>query len=71
VEGLPLEPERHYLLADSPDAFAYQICRLLTDAVLRSRISTAARELVENHFSHLNAARQFERICAQTAGEHN
>jgi glycosyltransferase involved in cell wall biosynthesis len=72
VEGLQLEPGRHYLLADSVEDFAGAVLRLLNDAALRARLAEAARALLEEHYSFRNAARVFENIClralARTAG---
>lgn len=67
VEGLPLDPETHYLRADSADALAQAVVRLLGDAELRARLSRAARAHVEANFSHRSVAAEFERICSATA----
>jgi glycosyltransferase involved in cell wall biosynthesis len=63
IEGLDLEPERHFLLADQPQDFAAAVLRLLRDAALRARLATAARDLVERHFSSRAVAAVFETIC--------
>jgi polysaccharide biosynthesis protein PslH len=63
VEGLPLEPERHYLLADGPAAFAQSVLRLLQDGELRQRVAAEAHAVVERNFSARNVARVFEEIC--------
>jgi glycosyltransferase involved in cell wall biosynthesis len=67
VEGLPLEPDRHYLRADAAPAFAAALVRLLRDAGLRERIAREARRHVEDRFSYLNVAKVFEAICDRTA----
>ncbi|MHC4548641.1 MAG: glycosyltransferase family 4 protein [Planctomycetota bacterium] len=67
VEGLPLEPDRHYLLADDAGAFASAIVRLLEDRELRARLSRAARAHVEAHFSCERVAAAFEKICRATS----
>lgn len=67
VEGLPLEPDVHYLRADNPDSFADAVLRLLNDAELRARLARAARRHVEANFSFQSVAREFERICLDTA----
>jgi glycosyltransferase involved in cell wall biosynthesis len=51
VEGLALEADRHYLLGDSPAAFAAQIERLLTDPGIAERLAAAARFCVEEHYT--------------------
>ena len=63
VEGLDLRPDVHYLVADTPQAFAEAVRRLLVDPGLRRRISEAARRLVERHYSSRVVAREFEEIC--------
>jgi glycosyltransferase involved in cell wall biosynthesis len=63
VEGLPLIPGEHYLLADDATQIADALSRLLGDAPLRARLSAAARRFVEETCSYRAVARQFERIC--------
>ncbi len=67
VEGLPLEPDRHYLRADTAPAFAAALVRLLRDAGLREKLAREARRHVEESFSFLRVARAFETICDRTA----
>ena len=66
VEGLPLEPQRHYLRADDAAAFADALVLLLGDAALRRRLAQAARDHVERNFSAQRAARAFGDICLDT-----
>jgi glycosyltransferase involved in cell wall biosynthesis len=63
VEGLPLVPEEHYLLADDAESLASALHRLLGDAALRARLSLAARRFVDENCSYRAIARQFEQIC--------
>lgn len=63
VEGLPLEPGRHYLKADTAGDFAEAVVRLLRDPELRLALSREARSYVEEHFSFRRAAGAFEEIC--------
>ena len=63
VEGLPLEPDRHYLRADTAAELAAALVRLLRDAELRGKISREARRYVEECFSFRRAAQIFEEIC--------
>jgi glycosyltransferase involved in cell wall biosynthesis len=62
AEGLPVEPGRHLLIADTPSAFADAIVRLLRDPAERERIGEAARHLVASRydwsavFGHLESA---------------
>lgn len=66
VEGLGVTAGEHYLRADTAGDFAAAILRLLADAGLRDRIATAARGLLEAHFSWQRVAQQFEAICLRT-----
>jgi glycosyltransferase involved in cell wall biosynthesis len=66
VEGLPLQPGRHYLRADAAPELAAALVRLLRDAELRERIAREARRHVEESFSFLRAAQAFEEICRRT-----
>ncbi len=63
AEGLGLEPETHFLLADSPEAFARQTKRLLEDGALRQRLSKEARNLVEESRTWKHAASGFIGYC--------
>jgi len=63
IEGLQLEPERHYLQGDTPEAFAAAVLRLLEDGALRARLASEARRCVEENFSSRSAAKVFESIC--------
>ena len=67
VEGLPVEPDRHYLRADSAPDFAATLVRLLREAGLRERLAHEARRHVEEGFSFLRVARTFEEICDRAA----
>ena len=63
VEGLDVVDGEHLLIADTAEAFAAAIDRLLGDADLRTRLVQNARALVEARFSWAHVARQFEAIC--------
>ncbi len=63
VEGLDIEPGRHFLVADDADAFAASVVRLLDDPAARARLVAAARARLEERFSWATVARQFEAIC--------
>ncbi|HEY3568566.1 MAG TPA: glycosyltransferase family 4 protein [Thermoanaerobaculia bacterium] len=67
VEGLSLQPDRHYLRADTAPELAAALVRLLREAALRERIAREARRYVEERCSFLHAARAFEEICRRTA----
>lgn len=50
VEGIPVQPGSHVLLADSPAEFSEAILRLFHDPELGRRLARSARELVEREF---------------------
>ena len=50
AEGIELETGRHALLADSPEAFAAAIERLLGDVDLQHGISLAARQQAQERY---------------------
>jgi glycosyltransferase involved in cell wall biosynthesis len=66
VEGLDIEPERHFLAADDAGDFAAAILRLLADPGLRDGLAARARARLEERFSWDEVARQFEAICLET-----
>jgi len=68
AEGLPLEPDRHYLRADGAEDFAQAAVRLLEDAPLRARLAAEARAHVAANFSSRSVAKAFEDICVTVAG---
>ena len=63
VEGLDITSNEHFLAADSAADFAGAILRLFDDAALRNRLAQAARARLEERFSWVHVARQFEAIC--------
>lgn len=69
AEGLPVTPGEHYLAADSPDAFADAVVRVLTDQPLRDRLRLSADRLVRERFGSQPVARQFEALCEQAVGK--
>ncbi len=56
VEGMFAEHEREILIAKDAEAFAREVVRLYQDEELWNRLSDAAVQTVERHFS-VNAAR--------------
>jgi len=50
AEGLPVQSERHLLLADTPDAFAAAVVRVLRDRELADRLAAELRTLVDAEF---------------------
>ncbi len=66
LEGIPAEPGREILVAESAEAFAAEVVRLYDDAELWAAMSRDALTHVEAHFSFACAERQvralFERL---------
>lgn len=50
IEGLDLEPGRHFLVADTPHDFATATLKLLADPDLCRRLSEAGRQAVAEHY---------------------
>ena len=63
VEGLPVEHTAHYLNADQPNEFADAVVELLQNPQLAEQLARRARELVEQEFSFMKAAKSFEEAC--------
>ena len=62
AEGLPVEDEKHLLIADSADAMAASVVRLHTDTSLRDRLLRGGRALVEASGSAGAAGEALERV---------
>jgi glycosyltransferase involved in cell wall biosynthesis len=67
AEGLPLEHNRHIVLADGPEAFAEEVLALLRDPARRAQLQRNARELAEREYSWERVGRLFNEICHQAA----
>lgn len=50
-EGIEVTPDRHVLIADTPEAFATQIGRVFDDEALRRRLAADGRALAEHRYS--------------------
>ena len=51
IGGVDVQHGQHLLIADTPDDFAMQVQRLLTDVHLRTHLATQGRHLVETHYT--------------------
>ena len=49
--GISVEDEKHVLLADTPEAFANDVLRVLADPVLRAKLAAQGRDLVCKDYS--------------------
>ena len=63
MEGLPVVPGKHFVLADESPNFASAIVELLMDDQRRVAIARESRTFVEQNFSYEVAARSFEDAC--------
>jgi glycosyltransferase involved in cell wall biosynthesis len=62
-EGLPhIEPGRHLLVADAPDAFAASAASLLADAGLRRRLASEARAAAEHYYDWRRLGDEYEEL---------
>jgi glycosyltransferase involved in cell wall biosynthesis len=67
-EGLAhLEPGRHLLVADEPEAFADAVLRLVEDGVLRERMAREARALAEREYDWQGLGDRLERVLRDAA----
>jgi glycosyltransferase involved in cell wall biosynthesis len=71
AEGLPVRDGENVVLADTPDAFAAAVVRLLRDGDGRERLGQAARNFVEAHCSWPAAAAAFGAACLAVASTAN
>src|SRR5260370_10858755 len=67
AEGLPIEHERHALLADTPVEFAAAVGRLFADAALRRSLAEATRNLVARHYGWPAVTAVFEQLLGNSA----
>ena len=68
AEGLPLVPGEHFLRADDPDEFAAAVTSLLRDPARRRALGAAGRRLVEERYSWVKVAGEFEARCREVLG---
>lgn len=64
-EGLEGVHGEHFLVADTPGAFAAQLARLLTDTTVADRMAAAARTLVETCCSWETVGDAFDRTLSR------
>lgn len=71
AEGLPLEPDRHFVQADDPAAFASAVTALLREPVRRAALGAAGRRLVEARYGWRQVAREFQQRCEEARENHH
>jgi polysaccharide biosynthesis protein PslH len=67
AEGLPVIDGQHIILADTPEAFAAGVVRVLTDQQLARDLGSWGRGLVSEQFGWDRAARRFAEICEEAS----
>jgi glycosyltransferase involved in cell wall biosynthesis len=67
AEGLDCIPDKHLLIADTPQDFATAIERVLTDVELAKSLRQNARELIERRYNWNNLGDQFVSLVEQVA----
>jgi glycosyltransferase involved in cell wall biosynthesis len=65
AEGLEVTPEKDILITDTPQDFAKQVLRVLNDFVLRARLSTNGRMLVERLYTWDRIGSQLEDVLSE------
>ncbi|MGH9515740.1 MAG: glycosyltransferase [Terriglobales bacterium] len=62
AEGLPIRDGVDIAIADRPEEFSRKVCALLRDPDARRRLGSAARQLVEQHYSWSSVAAEFDDV---------
>jgi len=70
AEGLEIEPEEHFLIADDPIGFARETVRLIRDEKLWRRMVTQARCLVEQRYDWGGIGQRFVDLVEATVERH-
>jgi glycosyltransferase involved in cell wall biosynthesis len=65
AEGLPISDGGDISIADQPAEFARKVCLLLRDPKERRRLGSAARQLVEQHYSWSAVAAEFNDVLCR------
>jgi polysaccharide biosynthesis protein PslH len=67
AEGLPISDGRNISIADGPEQFSSKVCQLLRDPEARRGLGSAARQLVEQHYSWSSVAAEFNDVLRRVA----
>lgn len=67
AEGLPVEPDRHLLMADDPAAFADAVIRLLTHPAEAGALARQGAAYVRERFGWSSVAAEFAAICERAS----
>jgi glycosyltransferase involved in cell wall biosynthesis len=68
AEGLELQDGHHLLLADTPEDFAQQVIRVLTEPALRHHLASEAYQRVAEKYTWTGALPRFLSLVAHLAG---
>lgn len=63
MEGLDVDPARHYLQADSAEQFGQAVSSILLQPQIGQAMAERARSHIEERYSNATVAREFEAIC--------
>lgn len=67
-EGLAVEPGKHLLVADTPEAFAHSVIELLTHPQQRQALQVAGRALVEAEYSWEKCGDRLQKVVEDVTG---
>jgi polysaccharide biosynthesis protein PslH len=70
AEGLPLRDGDELILADTPEAFAGSVVRVLHDHVFADRLGQRAADRVREEFGWRGVADNFAALCEDTVNKH-
>lgn len=70
AEGLDVIDGEHLLLADTPDAFAAAVLRVMNDCVLRARLAANGRRLIERHYTWDRIGDELEQVLQEACAVH-
>jgi glycosyltransferase involved in cell wall biosynthesis len=70
AEGLAVEHGEHILIADSPDAFATEVLRVMDDFVLRARLAANGRRLVQRLYTWDRIGNRLEQVIEEARTVH-
>ena len=70
AEGLAVVHGENILIADSPEAFAREVLRVMDDFVLRARLAANGRRLVERLYTWDRIGAEFEKVLGEAQAVH-
>jgi glycosyltransferase involved in cell wall biosynthesis len=70
AEGLEVEPGKHLLIADTPEEFAAQTVRLLSNSELRNTLAMNATRLVNEKYEWTKTTENLRELVDHLAGAH-